>query len=740
MAETIIHTTGRNNCGGRCLLHAHVENGRIVRMTTDSPEAAGDGVPLTACVRCLSYADTVLTGDRLQYPLKRVGRRGEGKFERIGWDEAVDIIAREWARIRDQYSPASRYVNYATGVSALLRGNELAKRLLSLDGGFLDYYNSYSSAATGKATALVYGTAQTGSSLDNWLDAKLIVLWGHNPAATKFDSQTMFYLRKAKDAGVPIVVIDPRETETVRELGAYHIPIRPAADAALCDAIAYVLYTEALHDQAFLDRCCIGFDEAHLPDGVPAGESVVSYLLGAKDGIKKTPEWAEAITGVPAATTRRLARAMATLRPSAQISGWGPQRHVCGEQSVRGTILLACMTGSVGVRGGWAGGAAYFSRHREPELPMPENPVKTKIPVYLWTDAVERGRELTSLDGVTGGDSLDSEIKMIVNLAGSCLLNQHGDINRTAALLRDETKCEFIVCSDLFLTPSAKFADILLPGISMLECDNITSPWIYGDFIGFGSKVIEPVGEGRFEYDWLCEVADRLGLRPAFSEGRTAGQWLEHCYCELRRHETELPDFDTFRAAGVCRYQNNPPHTAFEDECRDPGTHPFPTESGKIELFSRRVYETEFRSFFPPIPRYCAVPEGPDDPLRERYPLQLTGYHTVRRCHSIHDNNKRLHALDPQALWIHPEDAAARGLCDGDMALVFNDRGKMKLPVFVTGRVMPGVTALSQGAWYDPDENGIDRAGSINVLTSRRTTPYARGNGQHTNLVQVEKV
>jgi anaerobic dimethyl sulfoxide reductase subunit A len=328
---------------------------------------------------------------------------------------------------------------------------------------------------------------------------------------------------------------------------------------------------------------------------------------------------------------------------------------------------------------------------------------------------------------------------MILNLAGNTLINQHGDINRTAEILRDTSRCEFIVCSDLFMTASAKFADILLPGVSMFECENITMPWKYGDFVGFTNKAIEPLYEGRFEYDWLVEVARGLGLEQEFSLGRTAGDWLKAAYEELRKTETELPDYETFKEAGIYRYQNNKVRIAFEKECQDPEKYPFPTPSGKIEIFSEKVYRTEYKEFFPAIPRYVTPPEGADDPLREKYPLQMIGWHTKRRCHSIHDNNQAMHRLDPQCIWIHPDDAAARGIQDGDEVLVCNDRGSVQIPARVTDRILPGVTAMTQGAWYQPDEKGTDHGGSINVLTSLHPTPYARGNAQHTNLVEIIK-
>ncbi len=737
----IIPTMGRNNCGGRCIIKAHVKDGVILRLTTDTPEEAGDTPPLCACARGMNYHKTFLGKDRLLYPLKRTGKRGEGRFKRISWQEAMDLLMGEWVRIRDTYGPASRYVNYGTGVSALLRGGSLAKRLLALDGGFLDCYNSYSTACTQPVTPYLYGTAMSGSSFDTWLSSKLIILWGHNPEETKFDSGTMYYLRLAKKKGIPIIGVDPRENDTIRSLGAKWIPLRPSTDAALMDGMAWVIYREGRYDRRFIDRFCLGFDAEHMPEGVDPRLNYFAWLRGEWDGVEKTPEWAERITGVPAEEIRWLARAYASARPAALIQGYGAQRHGNGEQATRGGIMLACLTGNVGVEGGWAAGAGYVSGHRDPSMPRTDNPCRYEIPSFLWTEAVLRGRELTALDGVKGGERLPSDIKMIFSLASNMLVNQHSNINRTRRILEDTSRCEFIVCSDLFLTASARFADLILPATSMFESENIGMPWVTGNFIGFHNKVIEPLGECRFEYDWLKEAASRLGLYEAFTEGHeTAGSWLRDCYERLRETETELPEYEVFRRAGIYRYREGNHRVAFEAQIRDPEHHPFPTQSGKIEIFSKEIYEGHYREYVPPIPCYVPAKEGPEDPLRSRYPLQLIGWHTKRRCHSIHDNNPEMQRLDLQRLWIHPADAARYGLWDGDMALVWNDRGRLRIPVKVTERIMEGVTALSQGAWYRPDKDGVDEGGCINVLTSQRPTALTKGNPQHTNLVQIQKI
>lgn len=751
MSETkIIPTTGRNNCGGRCIIYAHVRDGIIEKLSTETTGTPEHPVPLCACARGLNYHKTFLGEDRLRWPMKRTGERGEGKFSRISWKEALDILTSEYIRIRDTYGPGSRYVNDGCGISAVMRGDRMMRRLLALDGGYLGSYNSYSSACIRNATDITYGTSETGTHPSDWLNSQLIILWGHNPAETRFDSSSMFYLKKAKAAGIPVIVIDPRKNDTVLALDAQWIPIRPATDSALADAMAYVIVKEGLQDQGFLDTCCLGFDAAHMPEGVDPSLNCLSYLMGENDGIPKTPEWGETITGIPADTIRELAICYATTKPAAIIQGYGAQRNAYGEQSARGVILLTCLTGNVGISGGSAAGSGDCSTHKLPKFPVPDNPYNRELPVFLWTDAIDHGKEMNEYDGIRTCDqgifddpkdiALDSNIKMIFNLASNTLINQHGDINRTAKLLKDTSKCEFIVCSDLFMTASAKFADLLLPGISMFEEENITKPWKFTEFLGFNNKAIEPLYECKTEYEWIRELAKGIGLEEEFTEGRDYSQWMSYIYEDLRTSEPELPEYDEFREKGIYKFEEGHYPISFEKEVKDPKHYPFPTPSGKIELFSTKLWKNPMKDFMPPIPRYVAPPEGPQDPLTKRFPLQLSGWHSKCRTHTVHDNNLNLRKLDPQKLWIHPEDAAARSINDGDMVLVYNDRGQVKIPAKITDRVAKGVTTLSQGTWYTPDENGVDTRGSINVLTSQRPTPFARGNGQHTNLVEVQKI
>lgn len=735
-----INTAGINNCGGICVIRPTVREGCILKIETD---VLYDRPDLKACVKGRGYHKTFLNSERIRYPMKRVGERGAGTFERISWDEAVSLLTAEWRRIRASYGEASRYVMYATGVTGIMNPKSLIKRLLSLDGGFLDYYNSYSSACARFITPYIYGTADSGNSMADLLNTKLLILWGHNPVETQFGTERRSYLNQLKKQGVKIIVIDPRYSDTAASYGDQWIPIRPSTDSALADALAYVIWTEGWQDQQFMDRYCIGFDEAHMPEGIPAGESYQSYLLGIADGIPKTPQWAEKICGVPARTIWELARDYALTKPACLLVGLGLQRTRNGEQTIRSTALLTCLTGNVGIPGGNAGGTGGLIEHQRLQLTdRVENPFKGEIPVFQWSKAVEQGVLFDSqTDGLTGVNRLDTNIKMIFNLAGNTLVNQHSDINKTISLLKDTSKCEFIVCSDLFFTASARYADLLLPGTSVFEGNNMVNPWSGANYFLYNNQVIEPLFECRFEWEWMKELAQNLNLYEAFTAGKPELEmWLCSAYEKLRETESELPEYSVMKQRGGWQYQKPVHYIAYENEIKDPEHYPFKTPSGKIEIFSKQLYEKNQPEQIPAIPKYVPCKEGPEDPDLERYPLQLIGWHTKRRCHSIHDNNEWMDEVETPALWIHPDDAAARNLSDGDMAEVFNDRGIIRIPVKVTRRIMAGVIALSQGGWYRPDQNGTDLRGSINVLTeSDHPSPLAKGNPQHTNLAQVRR-
>lgn len=740
--ERIITSAGGHNCGGRCMLKVHVKKGVISRISTDPGPDSEQDPALRACLRCRSYKTRVYHPDRLKYPMKRVGKRGEGKFTRITWEEAADHIAAEIKRISGKYGPEALYIHYATGNSGLLSGGNFLRRLLALNGGYLNFYNNYSNPCVTWAMNYTYGDQNSGHSREDWVNSKLIILWGFNPAETVFGTNTTYYLRLAKEKGARIIVIDPRYSDTALTMADQWIPIKPTTDNALMDAMAYVMITESLHDQGFLDKYCLGFDEEHMPPGIPAGNSYKTYVLGqGEDKTPKTPEWAERITGVSREIIIQLAREYAMTKPANIVLGYGIQRHAYGEQPPRGAALLSAMTGNVGRVGGSAGAMGYPGYGRPPKVGTVNlaNPVKTAIPAYLFTDAILKGTEMGKDDGVQGADKLRAPIKALFNIAGNAILNQHGDVNRTAKILADEAKCEFILVSEQFMTPSAKFADILLPINTFMERVDMITPWAWGDYVLFMDKAIDNLYECKSEYEWISMVAERLGLGQKFTEGRTQEDWQRYLVEQTQKLNPGFPSFEEFKKQGVYKFRYPKQHVAFQKQIEDPGNTKFPTPSGKIELFSLRLWDMKNLKEIPAIPKYVTAWEGPEDPLKEKYPLQCFGPHYKRRCHSIFDNVPWMEEVAKQELVINPADAEERGLKTGDRAYVYNDRGKLVVPVKVSTRIMPGVVALPQGAWWTPDANGVDQRGCINVLTHHRPTPLAKANPQHTLLVQVQK-
>ncbi|EGE8652785.1 TPA: molybdopterin-dependent oxidoreductase, partial [Escherichia coli] len=571
------------------------------------------------------------------------------------------------------------------------------------------------------------------------LDTKLVILWGHNPTETIF-GHTNYYFQKMKQNGTRFIVVDPRYSDTVSSLADQWIPLLPTTDNALMDAMMYVIISENLHDKTFIDTYTLGFDENSMPEGVPANESLVAYLFGAKDGIHKTPEWAEKITHVPAQSIRQLARDYATTKPAALIQGWGPQRHICGERTARGSTLLASITGNVGIKGGWAAGYGGSSNRKFCVGPdMPENPVQAKISIMNWMQAADDASKVTPQDGLKGVDKLDSNIRLLFSLAGNYLANQNPDVHQAAKLLEDESKIEFIVLSDLFMTPSAKYADVLLPETSFMERWNIGETWGTASYLILSEKPIEPDFERRTDYDWLRDVAKKLGVEAEFSQGRDEKQWIEHIWEQTRlaMPDENLPDFATLQKTRRHLFKSAP-HIAFEANIRDPQNNPFPTPSGKIEIFSKRLFDMQDPEI-PALSHYVPAFEGPEDKLTAKYPLQLITWKGKNRANSTQYANPWLQEVQTQKLWLNPQDAKQRGISEGDSVKIYNDRGVSIIPVEITPRIIPGVVAMQAGAWWQPDAQGIDRGGCANVLSSTRITALAKGNSHQTMLVEVEK-
>ena len=416
--------------------------------------------------------------------------------------------------------------------------------------------------------------------------------------------------------------------------------------------------------------------------------------------MRKTPEWAETITGVPAATLRRLAIEFATSKPAAIQTGYAPGRTIHGEQFHRAAYALAAITGNVGVSGGNSGtsnGATGRSGIRS--LPAGINPAGARVASPHLADVLARGK--------AGGYPAD--IKMVYSSAGD-LFNQLPNVNKIIAAAE---KLEFMVVHDHFVTPTARYADILLPATMFWERNDVHTPWAgAGHYAIFMQKAIEPVGECRNDMDIFTELARRLGLE-GYND-KTEEAWLRDLTADA------IDDFETFRARGLARLPAPEDAVAFAREIRDPERHPFTTPSGKIEIYSMTLAakpDPYGLGAIPPIPTWIPDVQAPTHPLR------LISPKSRARTHSIHDNQPVLSRADRDDVWIHPADAAARGIAHGDRVRVFNERGATHLPARVTDRIAPGVVSIKEGVWFTPDAAGQDTRGCANVLIEDRASP-----------------
>jgi anaerobic dimethyl sulfoxide reductase subunit A len=749
------------NCGSKCALRVCVKNGKIKRIETDNTgeDVFDDQHQIRACLRGRSNRYKIYSPTRLTRPLRRVGKRGEGKFEPISWDEALDIIAKKLLEVKEKYGNEAIYIAYATGTTGGIMSrctNGPWYRLMGLFGGWLNYYNSYSTAQIADGFKHFYGS-NTGNDIANIQYSKLVVQFGNNPVETRMSGGgTSYSYKEGLNVNKPKVIhIDPRYSDSMIGACDEWIPITPGTDAALVAALAYVMIKEDLHDKEFLQKYCVGFSRDTLPQDAEQNASYEDYVLGTgSDGIAKTPKWAEGITKISEEKIIKLAREIATIKPCYIAQGWGPQRHINGEQTSRAIATLACMSGNVGILGGNNGGREVSSGGIDP-FPLPySNPIPERISFFLWTDAILRGHEMTDIkDGIRGAKGLKQDIKVLLSIGGNALINQHSDSNATHEILQDESKCEFILDVNVTRTASNRYADIILPDATTLEQEdfmNIGMGYVsVRPYAIYCQKAIEPVGEAKSLYDMCVLLAEKLGgaeLREKFTEGRTSLEWLEYLWGKRLEINPELPSFEQMRKMGIYKAKKcDRPRVAFEDFVKDPIANPLKTPTGKIEIYSVDLAQKAATWILPegqvitPLPEFHDDKDGPLDKAREKYPLQMFGYHYKGRTHSSFWESAPLREINPNELWINPIDARARGIKTGDKVHAYNQRGKILLHAKVTTRILPSVVACPQGGWYKP-VNGVDVGGCINSLTSLVPTAIAKGNPQHSNLVEVVKV
>jgi len=711
--DKIVHTLCNSHCGGICDFKVHVRDGKIIRIESVPDE---DGLP-SMCLRGHAYRQRVYSPDRLLHPLKRTGARGSGEFTRISWDEALETVASEMKRIKADYGNASILHFCSMCDPHLIHSVGAFHSLLCQFGGYTAPWGYISCEGYAFAQGVTFGKSstlrQTGHTPEECLEARLIIMWGWNPVTTEMGTNMSLSLARAKEKGARVIAVDPRYTDSAATFSDQWIPIRPGTDAAVMLAMAYVIIKENLQDQHFIDTYTAGFDK------------LKDYVLGLEDGTAKTPQWAEAISGVQAKTIADLAREYASVKPAILGSSFGPGRSAFGEQYHRMAAALETITGNLSLK-------HYAPSVRDfrliPPFPFQPNQVEVGAPPR-WNALPSRGPSVNSsarvnvssftdaiLKGKAGGYPADYKLLWLSN---ANYINQLGEVNKTIEAFK---KLEFILVTEQFMTATARFADIVLPVCTFLErWDIMPAVDVFStkrrDFTIL-HKAIEPLGESRSQLEICQALALKLGMTD-FPD-----QSDEELVRQMVANASEKRDLKTEEASKKGAAVSQKPQLR--------------TPSGKIEL-SSGIAEKMNHPQIPAVPKYIETWESLNDPLAGKYPLQLISPHFKRRAHSQFDNLPWLRELQLQAISINSGDAEARGIKDEDMVRVFNDRGEVRIPAKVTERIMPGVVALPQGAWYSPDENGIDLGGCANVLTRSITSPGGAF-PSHTALVQIEKV
>jgi len=806
------------HCGGKCFLKAYVVDGIVVRLKTDDTHEDSPDWPLTkACARGRSRRMDVFGPTRLRYPMKRKSwqpgggensnghLRGIDEWERISWDEALDTIAAEITRIKDAYG--NRALLGSTGGTpnwkegnkgpdeAIYVGRHF-EGVFSLIGGIAGQWSTASSGAWGFAEKL-YGYAMFFWCNDR-IDSRncdYVIGIGLNPSVSA-DGQVMYgTFYPIKDAGAKFYFIDPMYNDTAAGVGGEWVPVRPATDKALLLAMAYVMFAEddpetnPIIDWEFLEKCCIGYDADHMPEGVDPAENFKDYALGTYDGVPKTPEWASEICGAPADKIWELGRIMAKDNKVALVTGYGPARNNDAEVMTQLHMVVGAMGGHMGKSGHMTGvGCDGVPLNENKRLirpggwPLPQifNPIDDCIHTSgLWKAGLDGQYRFTGSGGGKPGEIREVDFKCYYSYYRNSMMHSE---NMPAGVEFLRT-LDLVVVHEIHLSDDAKHADFVLPCITPWEkvpiftmtgtnrCSEwammqlpVSEPiyetkddqWIGAELLkrwDLDQKAVYPMDEraqhharlfgatimkedGEYE-PFVSFTTEEAALFGPDAEPRAEGRISYTEFCEKGIYRIPRSKGDAFEYIGGKAF------------CDDPENNPVGSESGKLEFYSRTAQSISSAmgySTIPPLPQYQPSLNGYEatfsdysNKVKGEYPFQVYSPHYPRSNHAHFDYVAWLKEAFARPAFISTQDAQAKGIADGDTVRIYNANGSVLRPACVTDRIMPGVVGLPHGGESEVDPQTGYNVGGTNSwlgypsMTGRGVSAY------NTQIGNIEK-
>ncbi|HCG8579020.1 trimethylamine-N-oxide reductase TorA [Vibrio parahaemolyticus] len=721
----------------------------------------------------------IYSPSRVRYPMVRLDwlkkhkysadTRGNNRFIRVTWDEALDLFYRELERVQKEYGPWALHAGQ-TGWNQTGSFNNCTahmQRAVGMHGNFITKVGDYSTGAGQTIMPYVLGSTEVYAQGTSWSEilenSDNIILWANDPVKNlqvgwNCETHESFkYLAELKEkvakGEINVLSVDPVKNKTQRYLENDHLYINPMTDVAFMLAVAHVLYNENLYDKKFIDTYCLGFEE------------FIPYVQGkTKDKVEKTPEWAAAICGVKADKIREFARMLVSGRTQI-LMGWCIQRQEHGEQPYWAAAVVAAMVGQIGLPGGGISYGHHYSSIGVPSTGFagpggfPRNldqGMKPKwdnndfngysrtIPVARWIDCLlEPGKEIN----YNGGKVKLPDFKMMV-ISGCNPWHHHQDRNRMKKAFR---KLQTVVTIEFAWTATCRFSDIVLPACTQWERNDID---VYGSYSNKGliamHRLVDPLFQSKPDFQIMSELTQRFGRREEYTRGMSEMEWIESLYNDCKKANEgkfEMPEFNEFWEKSVLDFGEGKPWVRHADFRKDPELNPLGTPSGFIEITSRKIgrygYEhcQEHPMWFEKSERSHGGPGS------DKYPFWLQSCHPDKRLHSQMCESEEFRATyavqGREPVYINPIDAKAKGIKDGDLVRVFNGRGQLLAGAVLTDSYPRGVIRIEEGAWYGPlneKEGAICTYGDPNTLTQDiGSSELAQATSANTCIVDFEK-